>query len=273
MVKIYFLYFFFFSQILGQAFLAGERLEYRIFWKGVHVGNSTLEVGQELIEQNGIPCLILKSTAKSNPMFDFFFKVDDKMISFYDPKKKRTIASLKKIHEGRFHREYHAEFDYTQNVANWWQKQHKGNREEKPQDETFRAKSGTTKPIPENLLDVLSALYYFRENPHPVEFGNFFSIPVYDDLQVTTLDMKIGFLEELELEVNDERKKYSAYSVIPYLSTSGIFQSDGNIVIWISNDTRRIPLKIESNVKTLGKVVVELYQVSGVLESSPSLNE
>ncbi|MCX8000804.1 MAG: DUF3108 domain-containing protein, partial [Leptospiraceae bacterium] len=161
-------------------FELGEKLEYKIFWRGLHVGFATMEVGKKLITQNGVNCYVLKSTAKSLPFFDYIFPVDDKIISYYDPITKRTIAGSKHIHEGRFHREYHVEFDYKNNVANWWQNYYKGSREKIPDDETLRAKAGRTLNIPNNTLDILSAIYFFRENPTPAELGTFFSIPIFD---------------------------------------------------------------------------------------------
>lgn len=241
-------------------FELGERLEYKIFWRGMHVGIATLEVGKKLIEQNGAMCYVLRSTAKSTSFFEYIFPVDDKIVSYYDPVLKRTMAGSKHIHEGKFHREYHVEFDYKRNVANWWQNQYKGAKEKIPDDETLRAKAGKTQNIPNNTLDILSAIYFFRENPHPVELGTFFSIPVFDDLQITDLDMKIISEEVLEMNINDILFQIPAFQVRPYLATSGIFRSEGEILIWISNDQKRIPLKIISSISKLGEVQVELYK-------------
>lgn len=241
-------------------FELGERLEYKIFWKGIHVGIATMEVGKQLIEQNGAMCYVFKSTAKSLPFFGYIFPVDDKIVSYYDPVLKRTMAGSKHIHEGKFHREYHVEFDYKRNVANWWQNQYKGAREKIPDDETLRAKAGKTQNIPNNTLDILSAIYFFRENPQPAELGAFFSIPVFDDLQITDLDMKVTSEEVLEMNINDIPLQIPAFQVRPYLATSGIFRSDGEILIWISNDQKRIPLKIISSISKLGEVQVELYK-------------
>jgi hypothetical protein len=265
-LSLIFLFFGIFSPILSQAFILGERLEYKVFWKGMHVGNSVLQVGKELVDQNGTNCMVFKSTARSSPLVAFLFTVDDKILSFYDPESQRTIAGSKQIHEGRFHREYHAEFDYERNTANWWQKQHKGSKESKPNDDTFRSKSGKTRNIPDKTLDVLSALYFFRNHPTPAEFGTFFSIPVYDDLQMTELDMKILDEEIIELEINGKITQIPTIKVRPHLATSGVFQSDGEILIWISNDFRRIPLKVETTMKGKGKVTAEIFSAENLAQ-------
>ncbi len=45
--------------------------------------------------------------------------------------------------------------------------------------------------------------------------------------------------------------------VKPALKSEGLFQSNGDILIWLTDDEKRIPVKVETKVP-VGSVVLEL---------------
>ncbi len=257
--------FFFTSPLFSADFETGEELNFNIEYLGITVGTASLIVLPTKVEQNNIPCLVFKSIAKSSPWINSLYPVDDKMISYFDPNLSRTLSSSKRVHEGKIHREYHAEYDYKSKSVNWWQKAHKGSREELKGDKTFRPKSGKTNDIPSNLMDILSILYYLRRSPTSPKVGTYFSMTIYDDLQVVPIEFHILKEEIIEIELNSQKKSFSAFKIRPYLSTSGFFQNDGKLILWISADEKRIPLRIESSIGGVGSVKVEL---NSMIESS-----
>ncbi len=267
---LFFLYLFIFTSSIS--FLAsadfeyGEDLTYSIEYLGLTVGTAHLIVLPTKVEQNNIPCLVIKSIAKSTPFIDYIYPVDDKMISYFDPNLSRTLSSSKRVHEGKLHREYHAEYDFPNKSVNWWQKAHKGKKEELPEDSTFRPKSGKTNDIPSNLMDILSALYYLRRSPTTPSVGTYFSMTIYDDLQVVPIEFHILKEESISLKVDSVSRVFNAYKIRPYLSTSGFFQNDGELIIWISADEKRYPLRIKSSIRGLGSVSIVLQSI----KESPS---
>ena len=240
----------------------GEVLLYDIVYLGMNVGHATLSVNRGLTLQNKTNCMIYKSTAKSSSIIDYLYPVEDRMVSYFDPVNSRTIASSKIVHEGNLHREYYADYDYYHKSVNWWQKYHKGkNKISQPGDVTFRAKSGKTVAIPESLLDILSLLYYLRRSPtEPIE-NTFFIMPVYDDLQITNIEFHILKKEIKTFEVNKRETEYSVFKIQVYLATSGFFQNNGKLFIYLSADSERIPLKIEASIGGLGSVKVILREI------------
>jgi hypothetical protein len=251
------------AALSAQAFQLGEKLTYKIQWGFLTVGHSVLTIHPELVEFNGVNCMVFKTSAKSEGFAAKMNPIDDKLISYYDPIKNRSMSTAKRVNEGRLHREYYAEFDFTHYVANWWQKVFKGNA---PTDENQSWRSGKTTDIPENLLDALSAIYFTRNHPEPPETGKEFSMDVYDDLELVKMQMSIMQEEDLELNVNGQNQKFKTFVVRPYMPTSGVFKSEGHILIWISNDKRRIPLKIVSKIKYFGEVTVELESAEGLVD-------
>ncbi len=254
------------SFLASADFEYGEDLTYSIEYLGITVGTAHLIVLPTKVEQNNTPCLVFKSIAKSTPFIDYIYPVDDKMISYFDPYLSRTLSSSKRVHEGKLHREYHAEYDFPNKSVNWWQKAHKGKKEELPEDITFRPKSGKTNDIPSNLMDILSALYYLRRSPTTPRVGTYFSMTIYDDLQVVPIEFHILREVSLSLKIDSISKVFNAYKIRPYLSTSGFFQNDGELFIWISSDEKRYPLRIESSIRGLGSIRVVLQSI----KESPS---
>lgn len=251
--------------VSAQSYMLGEKLEYKIIWGFMDVGTSVMSVLPEPVEYNGVMCHVFKSMAKSHGFMDSMYHVDDKIVSYFDPVTGRTMSAAKRIHEGKFHREYHADFDHKLHAVSWWSKHFKGKQ---PDGENQRFRSGLKKEIPGFILDALSAIYYTRNHSEEPVPGKEFTLPVYDDLEVTTLQITVLREEEIELTVNGVKKKYQAFVAKPFIPTSGIFKSEGEILIWISKDKRRIPLKIQSKVN-IGNVTVELDKAENLIEEEP----
>ena len=122
-------------------------------------------------------------------------------------------------------------------------------------------KEGDFANLPNEFQDILSAIYFQREYKSQVEAGKSFSINLFDDLKLTEMKIQILRQEKLELEINGEEKEYETIVVQPFIKTTGIFRSKGNIYIWISNDDKRIPLKITADLPLAGHVTVILKEI------------
>ncbi|MCB1180205.1 MAG: DUF3108 domain-containing protein [Leptospiraceae bacterium] len=254
-----------FSPIYPDAFVLGEKLDYGIYLNGLRVGSARMEVLIDFVQENGTKTIIFKSTSTSESFMNRIFPVEDKIVSHFDVINRRTVSNVKKVHEGKFHREYHVEFDYKSKTASWWQKQHKGSKKALPNDPTFRAKSGITTDIPENALDILSAIYKMRMDTSELIPGSTLFIPVYDDLQITLLKMEIEKKDTIDLELEDYKENTPTIKLNPIIETSGFFKTDGGKAsIWLTDDFRRIPVKIQTTVKKAGKVSIILENTTGL---------
>jgi hypothetical protein len=250
------------TNLFSDPFLLGEKLDYGIYLNGMRMGTATMEIQMDIVEEKNTRSIVFKTTAKSDSFLSAVYPVDDKMVSHYDFSQKRTISGMKKVREGKKHKEYHVDFDYKTSTASWWQKQHSG--KDDSSDDNFKAKSGITTDLPSNNLDVLSAIYKFRWDSQELYAGSVLYFPVYDDLQVTLLSMEVVREENLDMEIPEYKGSIPTILIKPRLETSGFFRGGGEMFIWFSNDFRRIPLKIQSKVKKIGKIEVILEQTSGL---------
>jgi hypothetical protein len=103
-------------------------------------------------------------------------------------------------------------------------------------------------------MDLLSAFFYFRT--FPLDKNTPILLNIFDNDKFATIEVKI--LREETIETSEE-KENSALLVKPELTTEGLFRRKGDIFIWLSNDQRKIPLKVETKVP-VGKITAILKE-------------
>ncbi|HMW07012.1 MAG TPA: DUF3108 domain-containing protein [Leptospiraceae bacterium] len=247
----------------AEAFTVGEVLKYNISLWGITVGYSTMSVsGKTLV--NGEECFIFETKAEGTPFINRIFKVDDRIKSIWNIPRKLPVYSEKKLHEGFYKRNHSIVFDLKKKTAHWEQNQFSGNTDKagvQKQGAKWVEKEGDYANLPSEFQDILSAIYYQREYKAQVEVGKSFSISLFDDLKLTEMKIQILREEKLELKINGEEKEIDTIVVQPFIKTTGIFRSKGNIYIWISNDSKRMPVKITADIPFAGHVTVLLKEV------------
>jgi len=71
----------------------------------------------------------------------------------------------------------------------------------------------------------------------------------------------VKFLGRQELEV--EAGTFNTVVVEPLVKEGGLFKSEGRIVIWLTDDERKIPVRVNTKV-LIGSIDVELKEYSGI---------
>lgn len=238
-----------------------EYLEYRIEWNYLTVGYSTLG-RKENVPFEGKKVWLFESTARGNATIQAVFPVEDRIVSLWDPTEKRTLWHEKKLQEGKYKRTNQVHFNYESRKAVWWQKQYSGNIDDRglfhilPE---WKEKYGTVEGVDAVMNDVLSVIHLTRvSSEKPIE-GVEFAIPMFDDNQVSHIKLKILKQETISSRINGIESPRSAWVIEPKMETSGVFRSKGNILVWVSNDEHRYPLKIEAEIPFLGTVTANLF--------------
>ena len=115
-------------------------------------------------------------------------------------------------------------------------------------------------PIPPYVHEAVSAMYYVRtldfSKSRPGEklyLQNF-----YKD---STYQLAVKFLGYQQIKV--EAGRFNCVLVEPLMKEGGLFKSDGHIVIWLTNDERKIPVKVSTKV-VVGSIDSELREYSGI---------
>jgi len=220
------------------AFGAGEHLVFDISYGFITAGSAVLEIAAtDTIA--GRDCYRVEFRVNSLPSFSWIYRVEDHYLTYID---EATIAPWKfeqHIREGSYSRDFIAEFDQRKHVA----KTDKG-----------------TYPIPPYVHDILSAFYFARTIDYAllkagdqVQLSNF-----YKD---TTYDLVVRVLGRQQLEV--AAGTFNTVVIEPLVKEGGLIKTEGRIVVWLTDDERKIPIRVNTKV-VIGSIDTELKEYSGV---------
>lgn len=204
-----------------------ERLQYDLTWTGIKAGEATLEITNEGDH------LIIVSTAKSAKWVSVFYKVDDRVESRVkkgnpDSRLGHSVNYRLKVREGRHRKDKEVIFDAVNSKAHYID--YIGN-ERKDID------------IPFPMLDPLSSFYYLRGLN--LEVGKPVYVTIFDSKKVWNVEVQVLRKERIEVPAGE----FDTIVIKPLMKSEGIFYRKGDIYIWLTDDEKRIPVKLQTKVK------------------------
>lgn len=227
-----------FRIVPNSAFAQGERLVFDVGYSFITAGEAVFAI-PGIDTMSGRPTYRIEFTVNSTPSFSWIYKVEDKYQTFVDVDGLFPWRFTQRIREGGYERDFEADFDQRNNIA--------------------RTGDGTY-PIPPYVHDVVSAFYYARTfdfaSMRPgqrTELHNF-----YKD---STYTLAVRFLGYQKISV--DAGTFDCFLVEPMMTEGGLFRAEGRILIWLSNDERRIPVKVSTKVP-VGSIDAELREYSGL---------
>lgn len=211
------------------AFL-GETLRYAMTILGVAGGELTLSA--QPAELAGRAAWKFELSAVSNDFLSKLFLVRDYMVSWVDPRTFRSVRFEKHTVEGKRVRDELTEFDYERGVA---------------------VHEGKTVRLADASLDTLSSVYYLRTVP--LEGDRPLEMQVFSD-EPRALKVEVQAREK----VTTPAGTFSTIRVEPKSSGSSLIGKGKNLVLWLTDDDRRIPVQIRSKLK-VGTLVGKLKAI------------
>ncbi|OHE56029.1 MAG: hypothetical protein A2Z47_00660 [Thermodesulfovibrio sp. RBG_19FT_COMBO_42_12] len=207
-----------------------EKLYFDIYWFGIYAGNAVLEA----INDNGV--LRISSQVHSAPLISVFYKVEDYAESVIMD---GIPVNFKiKQHEGRHRGDKETIFDMNNKNVTFFNYL-KGARKEHV----------ITNGV---VWDVMSGFYYLRTQP--LEIGKAVYIDIFDSNKFFQAEINVLRKEKITIPNMGE---VDTVIVKPELKSEGLFRSNGDILIWLTDDERRIPVKLETKTP-VGSVVAKL---------------
>ncbi|MGH7259756.1 MAG: DUF3108 domain-containing protein [Nitrospiraceae bacterium] len=228
---------------LSRSFASGERLTYAISWMGITAASAVLEVAPAAPQQ-GRTMLRLLTTATSSPFISKFYAVDNRVESLVDADTLSPQRLFFRRREGKRKNDFDVTFHHAQGTV-------------------LAIKDGqpSTIAIPPGTQDSISCLYYVRSVPS-LQPGFSQVMTVHHDKKNYRLEVRIEGIEKVKGPWG-EVEAIRALAIMPF---QGIFLNEGNIRVWFTNDTRRIPVKMKAKV-IIGSIVANL--VEGFETKSP----
>lgn len=206
-----------------------EKLFYDIYWLGIYAGSAVFEA----INDKG--SLRITSRANSASFISTFYTVEDYAESLII--KGRATHFRIKQREGRYRSDKEIIFDVSKKRITYFDYL-KGKKKEHIFDGV--------------IWDVISGFYYLRAQPLTV--GKVIYIDVFDSNKF--LKAEVSILRKERIKVSG-RGEVDTVVVKPDLQSEGLFHRKGDVFIWLTDDEKRIPVKVETKVP-IGKVVAEL---------------
>ena len=214
----------------AHSFSIPEKLHYDLTWEGIKTGEAELEVRQTGDE------IQLISKANSSALASLFYRVEDLVIStvkkgenkgYYEgfigvPHNYRII-----IREGRQQRDKEFIMDHTSKKVTYI---------------NYLAKEKKEFGINESTLDPLSSFYYARTLP--LEVGKSVFIDVFDSKKLYKAEIQVLKREVIETSAGT----FKTLLIKPIVRSEGIFFRKGDILIWLTDDSRKIPVMLKTNV-------------------------
>lgn len=226
------------------AFRDGEKLVFTVKYGIVNAAEATLEAKSS--SMNGRSAWNLSTEARTYPFFDPFFKVRDRVDSWWDKETLLPIKYTKNLQEGKYRQRRIHTFNHTNNTTNY---------------QKYLFKKGVYKSEDMKMLansqDVLSAFYYVRNQD--LKPKQRLRVNITSDGRTMNTEIIVHRREKVKTIFGD----INCLVIEPKLVSGAVFKQTGTITIWITDDAYKIPVKMESAV-SFGSFVAELKQAYNV---------
>ena len=220
------------------AFGVGERLVFDVNYGFITAGEAVMAIaGYDSVA--GRKCFRVEFSVNSLPSFSWIYRVEDRYLTFVDVEAIFPWRFEQHIREGNYRRDFVAEFNQYTHVAKTTEGEHE---------------------IPPYVHDIMSAFYYARTMDYSQSKpGDLYTL--YNFYKDKSHELGVKFLGRQELEV--EAGTFRTIVVEPLVKEGGLFKSEGRIVIWLSDDGLKIPVRVNTKV-VIGSIDTELREYSGL---------
>ncbi len=237
-----------FRKISQKAFKPGEKLTFEISYGFVNAGEAVMEIDKNYQTINGRKCYDIRFYVNSSSSFEWVYKVRDFYRTYVDAEGLFPWRFEQHIKEGNYQRDFEAIFDQQNLKA----KTYTGDKDPKKFEGEY--------DIPEYTQDAMSAFYYARTFDHSkMKEGDKISLQNFYKDKTYPLDVRYLGKETIEVMAGEFR----CIKVEPLVQEGGLFKSEGSIVVWMTDDERRMPVKVKTKV-IIGSIDADLSEYSGL---------
>ena len=216
-------------------FRIGERLTYEVSWLNLTAAIAVMEVAPTAGREGASSTAKLIGTAQSTPIITKFFPVDNRVESELDLDTLTPEHLTFRRREGKKKEDIEYTFHQKEGTVT-------------------AVRGGTTESlsIPAGTHDIISCLYYTRAvlPPRP---GASLRMNVYHDKKNRPVEVRVEGIESLE----GAWGKVETVRVRVIMPFHGLFMNKGDIHVWVTNDERKVPVRMKAKV-VLGAIVADL---------------
>lgn len=207
-----------------------EKLSYQITLYGVPVGSALLEAANKDGE------LRIVSRARSNDAFSLVYPVDN--VTETRIINGNYIMTTIRQNEGMHRSDTGFTLMLPEKKVFWVDRIKKRYKEYPVQDA--------------DVLDIITGIYFIRKQP--LEVGKSVILKLFDSNEYAPTPIEVLRKETVALAGG---RQVATLVIHPVLKTDGFFRRTGEVVVWLTDDENRVPVRLETTIP-LGKISVEL---------------
>jgi hypothetical protein len=230
-----------FNQVLvnERPFKTGEKLTYSVRF-GPIVGGSASLVLKQVNYKNKV---VFHSVGegKTVGIAEKLYSVKDVFESYFDIKTGLPYRLVRDVKEGNYKRHEEAFIDHTKNSA-------------------YSLRLDTVIKVPENILDMVSLLYFIRSiNYSTLKPGDVIKTVTYFDDEIFPFDIRYKGTEMIKTKFG----KIRCHRFDPVVEPGRMFDSEDDMQIWLSADSNVIPIKVRFDL-LVGSLRMEIDDYSNL---------
>lgn len=210
-------------------FPVGERLEYSVTWGAARIARSALTV--EAVDTiAGMPVYRTSLEMKGGPPF---YRIDDRQVSWINPSPLASLRFDQQLRQGGYRRDRRHILDTeTATYTRYDMRDGSYARHDKEQ----------AVPIPAGALDDVSFFYFVRLSP--LRIGERYEYDRFFKKKGNPVVIEVLRREEIRVPAGT----FQTIVVRPTIKTSGLFSEGGRAEIYVTDDDRRIPVRVKARM-------------------------
>lgn len=217
----------------------GEKMTFMMTYFGVSAGDMVLSI-KPFVEVNGKKAYHTHIELKSSDLFSMFYSVEDSADSFIDFDSLLPFSFEVNAIESKKLLAVKSVFDFSKMKAWRWER-----RVSKEDGEKEKRNDWDLIPYSQN---VLSSFWYIRM--FDLKPGKTIQFRVADDGKNMVVKVKVLRKEKVKTDLGT----FDTVVIQPFVEIGGIFQPMGDVFFWVTDDDRKLYVKLEAKIK-IGKVI------------------
>lgn len=229
-----------FRKLKNNAFTFGERLDYDVTYSFITAGRGYLQVLPQVVTRaNNRKCYDIRFQVSSLESLRWIYQVSDAYRTVMDIEGLFPWEFQQRIREGHYKKDAKAIFDQYGHIA------------------YFKNKTFKVTPY---IHDIVSAFYYVRTmNLSAMRPGQIFYLKNFFDSKTNNLGVKVHGKQTVKVPAGT----FKCIVIEPLVVAGGLFKSEGQILIWLTDDENKMPVKVSTKI-LIGSVSADLVKYNGL---------
>lgn len=238
-----------YRHIPQKALRPGERIHYKVSYGVINAGEATMEIDPKIHTMNSRPCFKVDIYGRTIGFFDLMIKIRDNWGTYIDTSAIVSQRFYQYIEEGKYRKKEIIDFDHKNSKAVVHRlDKHSGALKEKVKFD-----------VPANMQDIVSGYYYMRTlDFDTIAKNSVFEMQGFFDDTVYHVGVEYLGKEKIKTRIGE----FEALVISPIVPQNKFFSGKNPVRAWISDDEKKIPLKVRANL-IVGGLEINIREYEG----------